>query len=154
MNYKKDLEINIDALETEWLRQPLLYMQYAEALAGASLTRNKMKERLDVIRAGLDNQARTDSKVQEEMGGKVTEGSINNWIVLQLEYQDAQAKYFKAQYEAELLAGAVRAFDERKTALENEVRLWQGGYFSEPKETKMDDEIRGKRSERQRRGLK
>ncbi len=39
-----------------------------------------------------------------------------------------------ANYELNMLQSAVRALDHKRSALENEVKLWLGNYFSGPKE--------------------
>jgi hypothetical protein len=40
----------------------------------------------------------------------------------------------EAAYQLNIIQSAVRAFDHRKAALENEVKLWLGAYYSGPKE--------------------
>lgn len=132
LNYQKDLEIDLNNLHGEWLKQPVLYSQYAEAAAEASRQKDDTRNKLEVIRAQLDLEIRSNPGKFEL--GKVTEAAVANVVLLQREYQEALGKYYQAKYELEILNGVVKAFDQKKTALENEVRLWAGQYFAGPKE--------------------
>jgi len=89
------------------------------------------KERLDFVRAKLDAEIRNDP---EKFGiTKLTESAIQATIILQPEYQEAARAYNDAKYEYEVSQAAVRAIDQRKTALENLVKLLSVSYFAGPK---------------------
>jgi hypothetical protein len=138
-NYIEDLNINLEELHNEWLKQSVLYMQYAEEAAKASRAKDTAKNKLEVIKAQLDLEIRGDPAKFEL--AKVTETAVANVILIQGIYQEALREYQQTKYNSDILTAAVRAFDQRKTALENEVRLWIGAYYSEPKES--DDATRG-----------
>ncbi len=131
-DYTKDLEIDLAELHTEWLRQPVLYMEYAEMAAEASRARDKAKNALDVVKAQLDLEIRSDPAKFEL--AKITETAVANVIMIRTEYQESLDRYHQAKYDLDILNAAVRAFDQRKAALENEVRLLAGQYFAGPKE--------------------
>ena len=62
-----------------------------------------------------------------------------------IEMREAQTE---EEYKLNMAKNAVRAFDDRKSALENEVKLWGANYFSTPiEEEKTEDtsiKIKGK----------
>ena len=130
-DYTKDIEVNEGDLKEEWERQPGLYLHYSFKLASAERTRNKAKERLDVVRAELDRDIRKDPK---EYGlEKTTETVIASTILTQDEFTETNETYIDKSYEVSVLQGVVRAFDHKKKALENLVSLHIAGYNAEPK---------------------
>ncbi len=130
-NYDLELEIDESALDIEWLEQPRLFLKYGQLYAEAKRDYDFQKDRLAVIQAGLDRQIRANP---EMFGlGKVTEATVLGAIQLDESYQDQQEMVRTARYEMELLSKAVQAFDQRKGALENLVRLHGQSYFSGPK---------------------
>ena len=62
----------------------------------------------------------------------ITEGSISATILTNPEYEAANRLYIDAKYEYDIAIGVVRAFDHRKAALENLVRLHSQSYFAGP----------------------
>lgn len=141
LNYEEDLAIDPHQLDEEWLKQPSLYMQYAHQSALSQKIRDKAKERLEVVRAQLDKKIRKDPGKYEVI--KVTETTVANAILEQKEYQEAKQDFDELSYDANILQSAVRAFEQRKKALEGLVTLWVGNYFSGPKEPRILDQ--GKR---------
>lgn len=131
-DYEQDLGIDPMQLDEEWLRQPGLYMRYSEMAAEAQKVRDQAKEKVDVIKAELDRAIRKDPA---KFGvDKITESVVASTILIQPEYKAAGDVLIDANYEYSVLQSAVRAFDHRKSALENEVKLWLGSYYSGPKE--------------------
>ena len=131
--FEKDLGIDPYCLDEDWLHQPGLYMKYSSMAADAQKRRDQLKERLEVIKAELDKKIRlapSDYVTVE----KVTETSIASTILVQPEYRIATDELIQANYELNMLQSAVRALDHKRSALENEVKLWLGSYFSGPKE--------------------
>lgn len=154
--FEKDLGIDPYCLDEEWLKQPGLYMKYSSVAADAQRRRDQLKERLEVIRAELDKKIRL-SPTTYLTGDKVTETSIAFAILLQPEYKEVVNDLAEANYELNMLQSAVRAFDHKRSALENEVKLWLGSYFSGPKQPRdipggkrMVDIVRDKVSSRMR----
>ena len=132
MNYEKDLAIDRDRLDWEWLNQPQLFFRYARAATEAKTQADAAKERLELTRANLDSSVRGNP---DKWGlSKPTEAAISSAILRDEGYQDEQKVLAKAQADAALLAVAVRAMEQRKSALENLVRLHGQDYFSTPRE--------------------
>ena len=129
MNYEKDLAIDLLALHTEWNAQPRVFMRYAKALADRRDQMERAKEGVEVERAEADKRARARYAGAEK---KPTEGVINSEVLTDRVYQDANSNYLRLKYEVDILTAAVRAFDQRKDALENLVRLHGQQYFAGP----------------------
>lgn len=130
MDFQKDIEIDQNALDQEWIAQPVLYMRYAELEAEARRTMDEEKVRSDVVRAKLDAKIRENP---EDYGiSKVTEGSILSAIQQDEDYLESQTALRTAKYQLDMISGAVRALDHRRKALENLVYLHGQSYFSEP----------------------
>lgn len=131
MNYEKDIRIDETALDVEWLQQPRLMMQYAQYAVEARMKLDQSKESLDIVRAQLDKEVRTDPK---SFGiEKITEAVVDNTIIIQDVYKQANEELRQAKYEADMAQNAVRAVEQRKDALENLVKLHGQQYFAGPK---------------------
>ena len=131
MDYEKDITIDCEALEIEWLEQPIKMMKYARHAAETSRELDRVKENLDIVKAELDLKIR--SNPEKYKLDKITEAAIQNTILLDPFYQKANKASLDARYESEMVKGALRAFDQRKDALENLVRLHGQQYFAGPK---------------------
>ena len=130
-SYKKDLEINTEDLENEWVTQPSNYMYYAEALADAIYERDQIKTEVEFVESQLDNDI---VKTWEQHYTKFpSEQMRRNKIVLSEKYQKVIAKLDKANHNVNLLTGARNAFEHKKNALGNLVTMNVSGFHSEPK---------------------
>lgn len=125
------LEIDPDALDQEWLKQPGLYFEFAEQLADARRKLDRAKSALDVVAADLDKCIREDP--QQFDLEKITEAQVTKTVLVQDEYQEALKEVQNANYRVNLIQAMVTALDHRKKALENFVFLHGQNYFSEPR---------------------
>jgi len=130
MNYEEDIRIDETALDVEWLRQASLMMKYSKHLAHLLHEKDLVKVDLDLVKARLDKSIRT--KPSNYGIDKITETVVTNTIITQEDYLEAQAAYMQAEYEVNIAQAAVNAFNARKTALENLVRLFGQQYFAGP----------------------
>jgi hypothetical protein len=131
MNYEEDIKIDETALDIEWLEQPKLFMRYARYAAETQKMLDLAKTNLDLVKAELDKAVRENP---DKFGiEKLTETVVLNTILSLPEYKEANEKYINAKFEAEIAKSAVRAFEQRKEALENLVRLHGQQYFAGPK---------------------
>ena len=147
LDHKRDVGINEDALDREWVRQPQLAMQYAEAAVKAQAEMDGAKERLELVKADLDKRMR-----QLLTGGdkKPTETVIASAVLLHDECKEASANYLEAKRVFGILRAAADAIcDQRKAALENLVKLFGMGYFSTPTARSKDGEEGLRKSTRQ-----
>lgn len=130
MDFENDMSIDETALDVEWLEQPRLMIKYAQIAAEAKRRFDKAKEQVEVIKADRDKDIRTNPSEYEIT--KITETVIQNTIVLQGDYKEAQLEMIDAKYEFEMSRYAVQAMQERKEALENLVKLYGMQYFAGP----------------------
>jgi len=130
LDYVQDTIIDHTALDVEWIRQPELMRRYADHVAEMKKAMDEAKERLDVGKARIERDVRADPS--KHGIGKVTESAIASTILLQEEWLKLSQEYREARYEYDIAQAAVRAIDQRKTALENLVRLLVASYFAGP----------------------
>jgi len=138
-SYKEDLTIDRDNLHEEWMQQASLFMKWAESSVQAQFERDKAKERLDICRANLDGQIRTDP--QAFTVEKVTEAAIQSAILLSKEYKEKNNEYLESVRQAKILDAAREAFDHKKKALEKITDLYISGYYATPKESPKAKEV-------------
>lgn len=131
MDYEKDIAIDETALDLDWLGQPALMMKYARHSAQMQKTLEETKQNLDIVKAEVALDIR---KTPANYGiEKVTDASVESCILTTKKYKDAHKEYLEAKYEADMAKGAVNAFDQRKSALENLVKLHGQQYFAGPR---------------------
>ncbi len=130
IDYDKDVRIDETALDVECLDQPSLMVKYTRLLADAEQRLDEAKEALDLVKAELDKEIRSDPDRFDL--AKATETSVANAVIMQPEYAEASNRMIEAKYEAKVLAGVVRAIDARKTMLETLVKLHGQQYFAGP----------------------
>lgn len=146
-----DLRIDKDSLDEEWLMQSILNHKYGLFLAEAKQKWNRAKEKTKTIKSELILEANKGGK--DLIGTSATVASVDAWVRTQPEYKDAKEDEIECEFKVNILESAVFSFQQRKAALENEVQLWRGSYYGEPKDKTMDDEIDNNKRSRQRKNL-
>ncbi|MCP4648728.1 MAG: hypothetical protein GY853_01430 [PVC group bacterium] len=122
---RKDFDIESEALDVEWLRQPRLRLKYGELSAETKKNARDLKQKVKQVSAEISKEVR-------ERGGKVTDSLITMSIELDPRYQEAVSALSQAMYEDDIISGRLDAVTDKKVALENEVRMWIGNYFAGP----------------------
>lgn len=130
MDYAKEIVIDEQALDIEWLQQSTKMLQVTEHQAKCRYEMDIAAQDLDVVKADLDKDIRTNPGNYDIV--KITETVVTNTIITQPEYEEANLILLKARYEHEVAKGAVTAFAQRKDSLENLVRLHGQNYFAGP----------------------
>lgn len=133
LNYEKDIHIDEDQLDIEWLEQPTLMLKYCRHEAETEQKFEIEKTKLDLLKSELDNQIRKNPKDFGLEGIKITEAVVSNTILASEEYQDAYIEYMDVKFERDMAKNAVKAISQRKDALENLVKLHGQSYFAGPK---------------------
>jgi len=128
--YNDDLAIDFAELDINWRDHSANYMKWAEKWVNVVAQRDRKKEALDVLKAGLDKKYRIE--LEKQLGKKPTEAAVTAAVVSNDTHKIAQNEIIKATEEVNLLASAKVAFEHRKQALEGLTKLWLGGYFSNP----------------------
>ena len=142
-DYKKEIFIDKNSLDEELVKQPQLYLHWAEQEAEALYDRDKIKEKLDLIKAELDGDIR---KFPGKYGiDKITESAITNAIIQNSKYKKANEEYLQSIQDARILGIAKSAFDMRNTSLKGLVSLFISGYWAS--DAKDNSTIKNKKEE-------
>ena len=169
LDYESDLKIDEDALDIEFLEQPNLYFKYSREQAKAKARLEDLKTHCDIALANLLSDVRSEP---DEYGvAKVTKDSVEDVANRSLgdeeqikkicdrkkyehgaglidKYRRAHSRLRETQHEFDLINAAVRAIEQRKSSLENLVKLMLGNYFSAPMEPRnLSDEVRKRMNE-------
>lgn len=128
--WKQDIEIDVNALDVEWAKQASLFGEYCEAQAVARDKADRIKEALEVKAAALGLKIRSNPASYGLE--KITEGSVQAIILLDKDYATTAESLANARYELDIMVAAVRSLDQKKSALENLVRLQGQNYFAGP----------------------
>lgn len=132
LNYKEDVVIDSESLDVEWLRQPSLYMKYAEELAFCNDRLKRAEQKLKLIRSDLILDAK-EGKV-ESLGAKPSDAACEAYYRTHKDHIEAKENYFQAAQAAEIAYLALQGISAKKVALENLVKLLTSSYFAAPKE--------------------
>ena len=127
INIKKDFEIEPDALDIEWLKQPRLRLKYADLSAETRKKSRDLKQRVKQVKAEISKEVRA-------RGGKITDSLLDMEVELDLRYQQAVTELSQAMYEDDVISGRLQAVDDKKYSLQDLVKQWIGNYFAGPKE--------------------
>jgi hypothetical protein len=137
MDLSKDPRFEVDrrALDEQWESQPALFLEYAEKLAEVNAEVDRLKDGVEVVRAQLD------SRVRKELAAsvaKVTEAMVTAAIASDKDMIETLKILREAQKDAAILKAEVQALDQRRSALENLVRLHGQEYYAVPTTTPED----------------
>jgi len=130
MNYEKDIQIDNQALDVEWLNQASLTFSYTKHAAEMRKALDLQREKLNVVKAELDSDIRSSPEVYDIV--KITENAVQAAITQTSKYQEAYNIFLEHKYDLDIADGAVRALQDKKAALENLVRLHGASYFAGP----------------------
>lgn len=131
LNYEKDVRIDPDALDTEWLEQAPLMMKYTQHEARCRRQLEQAKTEVSIVEAELDKEIRSNPDKFDLP--KITETAIKSAIQTDKDFLEAQENLREAEYELNMASAAVRSIYGKKDALENLVRLFGQQYFAGPK---------------------
>ena len=152
----QEIDIDKNALDNEWLRQPQLYHKYAKKLANAEDYESQLRTKLEGTEASLSTEARTQPEKFGIVGGRSTPGvEVVRMAVLQRkEYQEVLSKYNEAKLKTSLIRAVVRTLEHRKTALESLVYLHGQSYFSDRPRHKTNESVNTIKKEKNRTKIK
>lgn len=130
LSYKRDMSIDPNALDVEWCEQANLLMRYCEAVAVEKANVGALEERKAVVSAEVAQNMRLNPR---EYGlEKMTEAAIPSLLTQDERIQSVNQDLAKARFRLEILQGAVRSIEHRKSALEYMVQLYGKQYFAGP----------------------
>lgn len=125
-NVREELEITESNLSNDFMEQAGKYAWWAVLAETAKFHKEKTELEVDVAEANADKTAR---KELIDESTKVTEALVKSRIKLNLEYQDAVAKFNTAKKNASILDKIVKSFEHRKEMLISvgaQIRAGQG----------------------------
>jgi len=151
-SYERALQVDLNALDLEWMEQPRRYDRWGKRKAKAAaekfraeenlkLVRSDIKRGLDEVRAEVEKELRAHP--EKYFPGKPTEGAIQCAITLDDKVQEKQdqnkellvestEKCAVAIEEDETMEVARIAMQHKRTALEFASNLWIANYWSRP----------------------
>ena len=127
---ENDLKINKFKLDVECEQHAGLYYSYAKQLADAKAEADSAKDRLSLTIA--DRDAFIRSNWDDEINGKLTEKSVASAVDKDEQVLHSKEDLGKAQKQVYIFDAAVRAFDHRKSMLDNLVTLLVKGFYAAP----------------------
>ena len=127
LDYEGEIEIDPEALDVEWINQPMLFMKYARNEAEMGEALDKAIENVKIIRSELIKEA-------HETLPKATGPVVESYYRDHKDHKEAKEAVITAQFNYNIARSAVFAFNQRKVALENLVRLHGQSYFAGPSE--------------------
>lgn len=127
MDYKARVCIDESRLDAEWIGQASFFMEIVEAEAEANQQVDLLKESLEVIEA-----QRADSIRTQYADTKLTEKALAQQLVQDATVQKAKEQLRKAVYQQDIVSGAKKAMEHRKSALEHLVKMQLSQNRAEP----------------------
>lgn len=130
-DYEEFMEIDEDSLDVEWLEQPKKMVQMVKIAAKVKINMERAKDNLAQVKAELAKKVRA---APEKYGiEKITIDAVNDVVQTNAKYIEAYEEYLEAVYENDVASGSVKATEQRKSSLENLVKLHGQQYFAGPK---------------------
>ena len=147
-NYLKDIKINSEALDIEWLEQAELAVKYGRYWSKCKEELIRAEENVKIVTAELTIEINQNPEKYLGDGVKPTDVKIDAAVRTHSKFQEAKERWITAITEcndAEIIKNEI-AFT-RKSALEALVQLHGQQYFAGPKVPRNLIEERKKRSE-------
>ena len=127
IDFQKELSINKYRLDEECLSHSGRYAYYSEACAIAKSNVSKAKDNLELTMAEANIRIR--QKFADD-GVKFTEALVTSTITMDSEVKKSKSELREAEETYARLDVAVKAFEARRSELDNLVKLYCAGYFS------------------------
>ena len=128
-NFNEEVAIDLDSLHEEWQTHAQIRRKYAAEISYLEKVAKKAHEKVKITRARLIREA----KELKLSSADLREAHYRE----HKDHQAAKDAQIEAEYQLSMAWNAVNAFDDRKVALENEVKLWTRNYYATPREERM-----------------
>jgi hypothetical protein len=152
MDYEKDVNIDLNNLDKEWLELPFLLAEYGERCASAKRKMLKAEEKVKTIRSEIIlDVARNPDILGPNV--KATAPNVEAYYRDHPDHQEAKEDLINATHNHEVIQSAVFALQAKKQGLENLVKLHGMDYFSEP-HVRSDEVTEEARSRRKKKRVK
>ena len=128
----RDFGIDPLRLEEEWTRHPQRVYTAAMRAATAEMEHEQAKKKLKLIGARLAMDIRLRPSHYEAL--KSTDAAVQEAMIVQPEYQEAEAEVIAKQYALNDVRASVESLEHTKRALTMLVELWIKEYYSNPQQ--------------------
>lgn len=129
LDFEKDISINKFRLDEECLSHAGIYARYLSAQAKADTAVSRAKDNLELVKAERYDAIKTGF---EKKSVKVTIPMLEKAVASDEEVVEAKNVLREAEDVLAKLTVAVKAFEHRRSELDNLVKLYCAGYFSTP----------------------
>jgi hypothetical protein len=133
MNYQRDILIDENSLDVEWLEQANLAIKYGQYWSECTEEFTRAEENIKIIRSELRILANKDPDKYLGEGVKPTDGNIEAFFRTNKRHKEAKEEWIlamKKMNNAEIVKKEISF--TRKSALENLVQLHGQNYFAGP----------------------
>jgi hypothetical protein len=130
-DFKEAIKIDPLQLDKAVLIQADLVVEWSELWAEATRDRDRLKERINIVRAECDKDIRSNpKKFGWEDAKSPTEGFINANIPLHPKMKEVNEELIDLQYDVNIYSIAREALDHRKRAVTILMELYKSDYYS------------------------
>ena len=131
MAFKDDIKLDLNHLDKNAIDQVPLYEEYSRQWADAVQERDRLKERLSIIKAEVDEAIRANPSSYGWLNENKspTEAWVANQIILSDEVKKATQEFLEAQNEVNIMAISKETLEHRRFALGVLTELYKGQYF-------------------------
>lgn len=144
LNFENDIAIDLDDLHLEWAKHAQTRYDYAVEVAHLDKLAKQQNRLIEVKKTRLTAEtSKLILKIKEE-NSKFTIQQVDAMIAnhkdlvpFQRELSNAQEEMINIGYDLNMARNALNAFDDRKYALQDIVKLWIRDYFAAPSEERM-----------------
>lgn len=150
LDFEKDISINKYRLDEECLSHAGIYARYLSAQADADTAVSVAKDNLGLVKAERYDAIKAGF---EKKGVKTTIPMLDKAVDSDEEVVKAKNKLREAENVLAKLTVAVKAFEHRRSELDNLVKLYCAGYFSTPSSSGVKNNINEQTSNAVRKSL-
>lgn len=136
----EDVNINDLRLKKEWLKQPVLVMQYSTLATEARKEKDLVARKIKVCHARLTKRIwDKPSKFLPRGRDKLTEAIVESHIECHEEYTNLQEELIAKEYEYQMWRNVVDSLNDKRKALEEVQELYMRSFYSSPTEISAND---------------
>lgn len=129
--FQVDLKLDKYALDKCALEQPELYAHWATQWADAVNDRDRLKDKLSLVRSECDSDVRRNSREYGWASDKApTEAWVASVVAGHPDYVDANNNYLTSCHDVNIMSIAKDAFEQRRKMIEVLAQLYMSSYFS------------------------
>jgi len=131
-DFNNDIAIDLDNLHHEWATHPSDRKRYADEISYLDKVVKKAHEKVKVTRSKLIKEASQNKEL------KLTSADLREAYYREHDdHKKAKEELIEAEYNLSMSWNALNAMDDRKYALQDEVKLWIRNYYATPREERM-----------------